>query len=182
MYLCGKKIFAKSFSGWGADKNIIKISCHSRLFFVLHLLVNRITILTIARNLVEHVFILIQFFFYLRKQGWLFSFGALKRIHPWVRLNGLFDFYAPSCCQKIKDFLMVLGEGPSLIALLELVLYDFVVLGVFHLCYVGIPLIFWDVPLVFRVMFSCSATVPGCSAVPPVFRVPFFRVPAIQIL
>ena len=147
MYLCGKKIFAKSFSGWGADRNIIKISCHSRLFFVLHLLVNRITILTIARNLVEHVFILIQFFFYLRKQGWLFSFGALKRIHPWVRLNGLFDFYAPSCCQKIKDFLMVLGEGPSLIALLELVLYDFVVLGVFHLCYVGIPLIFWDVPL-----------------------------------
>ena len=86
-----------------------------------------------------------------------------------MRLNGL-------------DFLMVLGEGSSLIALLELVLYHSVVMGVFHLCYVGIPLIFWDVPLVFRVMFSCSATVPGCSAVPPVFRVPLLRVPAIQIL
>ena len=48
--------------------------------------------------------------------------------------------------------------------------------GVFHWCYVGIPLVFWIVSLVFRVMFSCSATVPGCSAVPPVFRVPVFLV------
>ena len=68
----------------------------------------------------------------------------------------------------LVDFLMVLGEGRSLTGLLELVLYGSVVLGVFHWCYVGIPLIFWGVLLVFWVMFSCSA------AVPPVFRVPAF--------
>ena len=51
-------------------------------------------------------------------------------------------------------------------------MYGSVVLGVFHWCYVGITLVCCSVPLVFRVMFSCSATVPGCSAVPPVFRVP----------
>ena len=37
---------------------------------------------------------------------------------------------------------------------------------------VGIPLVFWSVPQVFRAMFSCFAFVPGRSAVPPVFRVP----------
>ena len=75
--VCERKIFAKSFSGWGTDRNMIKISCHSRLFFVLHLLVNSVIIMVIARKAVEHVFISIQFFSYLRKQGWLFSLGAL---------------------------------------------------------------------------------------------------------
>ena len=147
----------------------------SRLFFVLHLLANRVIIMTIARKVVERVFILIQFFSYLRKQRWLFSLGALKRIHPWVRLNGLFDICTPCNCQKIYDFLMVLGEGRSLTGLLELVLYGSVVLGLFHWCYVGIPLVFWDVPLVFQVKFSCSA-------VPPVFHVPLFRVLAFLVL
>ena len=182
MYLCERKIFAKSFCSWGTDRNIIKISCHSRLFFVLHLLVNRIIIMTIARKVMECVFILIQFFSYLRKQEWLFSVGLLKRIHPWVRLNGLFDFCTPWNCQEIIDFLMVLGEGRSLTGLLELGVYGSVVLRVLHLCYVGIPLIFWGVPLVFMKMFSCSAPVPGCFAVPPVFRVPLFRVPALLVI
>ena len=34
------------------------------------------------------------------------------------------------------------------------------------------------VPLVFR----CSATIPECSAVPSVFRVPLFRVPVFLVL
>ena len=101
------------FSGWGTDRNI-KISCHSWLFFVLHLLVNSVIIMAITRKAVEHVFILIQFFSYLRKQGWLLTFGALERIHPWVRLNGLFDF-----CNRQK-IIMVLGEGGNLTGLLEL--------------------------------------------------------------
>ena len=151
-------------------------------FFVLHLLVNRIIIMTIARKVMECVFILIQFLFYLRKQGRLFSVGVLKRIPPWVRLNGLFDLCTPWNCQKIIDFLMVLGEGRSLTGLPELVVYGSVVLRVFHLCYVGIPLIFWGVPLVFMKMFSCSAPVPWCFAIPPVFRVPLFRVPAFLVL
>ena len=100
--------------------------------------------MTIARKVVERVFILIQFFSYLRKQRWLFSLGALKRIHPWVRLNGLFGFCTPWNCQKIIDILMVLGEGWSLTGLLELVLYGSVVQGVFHWCYVGIPLVFYQ--------------------------------------
>ena len=77
---------------------------------------------------------------------------------------------------------MVLEEGRSLTGLLELMLYGSVVLEVFLWCYVGIPLVFWGVPLVFRVMFSCSATVPECSAVPPVFQVPLFRVPVFLVL
>ena len=97
-----------------------------------------------ARKVEERVFILIQFFSYLRKQGWLSSLGALKRIHPWVRLNGLFGFCTPWNCQKIIDILMVLGEGWSLTGLLELVLYGSVVQGVFHWCYVGIPLVFYQ--------------------------------------
>ena len=105
------------FSGWGTDRNIIKISCHSRLFFVLHLLVNKVIIMAITKKAVEHVFILIQFFSYFRKQGWLLTFGALEWTHPWVHLNGLFDFYNS---QKI---IMVLGEGRSLTGLLELVWY-----------------------------------------------------------
>ena len=105
------------FSGWGTDRNIIKISCHSRLFFVLHLLVNIVIIMAITRKAVEHVFILIQFFSYLRKQGWLFTIGAFEWIHPWARLNELFDF-----CNRQK-IIMVLGVGRSLTGLLELVWY-----------------------------------------------------------
>ena len=56
------------------------------------------------------------------------------------------------------------------------VLYGSVVLGVFYWCYVGIPLVFWGVSLVFQVMFRCSATIPGCSALPPLIRVPAFLV------
>ena len=48
-------------SGWGTDRNIIKIFCHSRLFFVLHLLLNSVIIMAITRKVVEHVSILIQF-------------------------------------------------------------------------------------------------------------------------
>ena len=103
------------FSGWGTERNIIKISCHSRLFFVLHLLLNSVIIMAVTRKTVEHVFILIQFFSYLRKQGWLFTLGALEWIHSWARLNGLFDF-----CNRQK-IIMVLGEGWGLIGLLELV-------------------------------------------------------------
>ena len=33
----------------------------------------------------------------------------------------------------------------------------------------------------FRVMFSCSATVPGCFAVPPVFPVPCSSVPGFLV-
>ena len=106
-------------------------------FFVLILLVNRVIIMTIARKTVERVFIVIQFFSYLTKQAWLFSLSALKRIHPWVRLNGLFDFCTPWSCQKIIDFLMVLGEGQSWTGLLELVLYVSVVLG----CSTGVTLV-----------------------------------------
>ena len=62
------------------------------------------------------------------------------------------------------------------------ILYGSVVPGVFRWCYAAIPLVFCCVPLVFRVMFSCSATVPECSAVPPVFDVPLFRVPAFLFL
>ena len=36
----------------------------------------------------------------------------------------------------------------------------------FHWCYVGVLLVSWSVPLVFRVTFSCSAKVLGCSGVP----------------
>ena len=55
MHLCERKIFAKKFSGWGTDRNILKISCHSRLSFVLHLLANRVIIMTIAWKVVELV-------------------------------------------------------------------------------------------------------------------------------
>ena len=102
------KIFAKRFSSWGIDRNITKTSCHSRLFLVLHLLVNTVIIMAIARKGVERVFILIQFFSCLIKWGLLFRLGVLKRNHPCVRLNGLFDFCIPWNCQKIIDFLMVL--------------------------------------------------------------------------
>ena len=107
------KVLWNWFSGWGTDRSIIKISCHSRLFFALHLLVNSVIIIAITRKAVEHVFILIQFFSYLRKQGWLFTLGALEWIHPWVRLNELFDF-----CNRQK-IVMVLGEGWSLTGFLQ---------------------------------------------------------------
>ena len=48
--------------------NIVKIFCHSRQFFVLHLLVKSAIPMTIVRKAVERVFILIQFFSYLGKQ------------------------------------------------------------------------------------------------------------------
>ena len=85
------------------------------VLYVMHLLVKKVIILAITRKAVEHAFILIQFFSYLRKQGRLFTLGALEWIHPWLRVNGLFDFCN---CQKI---IMVLGEGWSLSGLLELV-------------------------------------------------------------
>ena len=49
-----------------------------------------------------------------------------------------------------------------------------------------VPLVFgWyserDVLLVLRVIFRCSATVPGCSAVPSVLHVPLFGVPAFLV-
>ena len=112
----------KSFISWGTDKNI-KISRHSNLFFVLHLLVNSVFIMKIARKAVECVFILIQLFSYLRKQGWLFSLDAIRRIHPWVHLNGLYGLCTSWNWQKIIDFLMILGEGRNLTGLLELVWY-----------------------------------------------------------
>ena len=80
----------------------------------------------------------------------------------------------PGIVGKSYIFLMVLGEGCSLTGLLELVLYGSVNLGMFHWCYVGIPLIFLGVPLMLRVMllfchysgvFRCSAGIP-CSGVP----------------
>ena len=107
----------------GTERKIIKISCPSRLLFVLHLLVNSVIIIAIARKAVEQVFLLIQLFSCLRKQSWLFSLGALKRIHPWVRLNGLFDFCTPWNCQKVIDFLIVLEDGWSWTSFLEIVWY-----------------------------------------------------------
>ena len=71
--LCNGKYLLKSFIDCGTDSNSIKISCHSRLFFVLQLLVTSVIVMAIARKAVERVFILIQFFSYLRKQGWLFT-------------------------------------------------------------------------------------------------------------
>ena len=68
------------FSGWGADRNIFKISCHSRLVFMLHLLVNSVIIVAITRKAVEPVFILIQFFLLLEKTRVI--------VHPWcVRVD-----------------------------------------------------------------------------------------------
>ena len=58
----------KGFSGSSIDYNIIKISSHSRLFFVVHLLVNRVIVMAIARKAVESISILMQFFSYPRKQ------------------------------------------------------------------------------------------------------------------
>ena len=131
MYLCERKIFAESFSGWGTDRNVIKISCHSRLPFVLHLLVNRIIIMTIARKVVERVFILIQFFPYLRKHGWLFSLGALKRIHPWCAFEWVIWLLYSLELSENHRFLMALVEGCSLTGFLELMLYDSAVPPVF---------------------------------------------------
>ena len=57
------------------------------------------------------------------------------------------------------------------------VLYGSVVPGVFHWFYIGIPLVFWGVPLVFRVMFTVPPLFWGVSsAVSMVFRVPSFLV------
>ena len=89
--------------------------------------------MAVARK-VGHVFILIQFFSYLRKQGWLFRLVALKRIHTWVHLNGLFDFCTPWNCQKIIDFLMVLVEGWSL--------NSFCIVLLFWWCSTGVTLVF----------------------------------------
>ena len=88
MYLCERKIFAKSFSCWRTDRNIIEISCYSRLFLVLHLLVKKLIMMAIARKTAECVFNLIQFFSYLKtrvivqpwciKEDW--HMGALEWI------------------------------------------------------------------------------------------------------
>ena len=78
---------------------------------MLHLLVNSVIKMVIARKTVERVFFLRQFFSYLNKQWRLLRLGALRRIHAWVRLNELCDFCTPWNCQKIIDFLMVLGEA-----------------------------------------------------------------------
>ena len=165
-------------------RNIIKTSCHSRLFFVLHLLVNRVIKMTTARKVVERVFIQIQFFPYLRKQRWLFSLGALRRIHPWVRSIWLFDFCTPWNCQKIIDFPMVLGEGWSLTGLLELVLYGSVALGVFHWCYIGIPLVFWGIStgVLGNVQLFCHCSgVFRCSVGVPCLFVPCSSVPGFIV-
>ena len=105
------------FSGWGTDRSIIKISCHSRLFFALHLLVNSVIIIAITRKAVEHVFILIQFFSYLRKQGWLFTLGALE----WVLHGCAWMDYLTSVI--VRKPYWVLEEGRSLTGLLELIWY-----------------------------------------------------------
>ena len=73
----GGKCLLKGFSGSSTDRNIINISCHSRLFFVLHLLVNRVMVMAIARKAVESIFILMQFFSYPRKQGRFFTCPCL---------------------------------------------------------------------------------------------------------
>ena len=46
-----------------------RFHANNRLFFMLHLLVNGVIVMAIARETVEHVFVPIQFFPYLRKQG-----------------------------------------------------------------------------------------------------------------
>ena len=56
------------------------------------------------------------------------------------------------------------------------VLYGSTFPGVLYWCYVGIPLVFRGVLLVFRVMFSCSGAAPGCSAGVPCSGVPGFIV------
>ena len=123
------------------------------------LLVNTVIIMTIARK-VERVFNLIQFFSYLRKQGGLFSLGAFKRIHPWVSFNGLFDFCTLWNCKKIRDFLMVLGEGRSLtgfvwlkpFCMVELVLSlnSFCMVPLFWGCSTGVTLVLRWYVAVFR--------------------------------
>ena len=72
--------------------------------FVLHLLVNSVIVMASQKGS------RVQFCCYLRKQGWLFNLGALEWIHLLVCLNGSFDFCTPWNCQKIIDFLLVLGE------------------------------------------------------------------------
>ena len=57
------------YSSMGTVSNIIKISHHSRLFLVLHLLVNNVIAIATARKTVEGVFILIQFFSYWENKG-----------------------------------------------------------------------------------------------------------------
>ena len=47
-------------------------------------------------------------------------------------------------------------------------------------CSTGITLVFCWYSEMFRVVFCCSTTVPGCSAAPLVFHVPLFRVPAFS--
>ena len=58
----GGKFLLKSFSGWGTDRNIIKIFHRSKLFFVLHLLGNRVIAMEIARKAVECISIRAQYF------------------------------------------------------------------------------------------------------------------------
>ena len=106
----GGKYLLNSFRGWATKRNI-KISCRSRLFFVLHLLVKSVIVMAIARKAVKHIFILIQFFSYLGKQRLIVYYWCVKVDSPMGALNGLFDFWTPWNCQKIISFLMVLGGG-----------------------------------------------------------------------
>ena len=157
MYLWERKVFAKSFSGWSTDRNIIKISCHSRLFLVLQLLVNWIIIMTIARKVVGHVFILIQFFSYLRKQGWFFSLGALKRIHPW----GAFEWVIWLLCSLELSESHRFSDGFREGAELNRFAWT---CFVWFLCSGGVPL----------VLRRYSVDILGCSAGVPV-NVKLFR-------
>lgn len=53
-----------------------------------------------------------------------------------------------------------------------------VLFRMFCRCYVGVPLVFRGVSLV----FCCSPTVLGCSAIPPVSQVPLFHVLVFLVL
>ena len=106
----------------------------------------------------------------------MFSLGALNRIHPWVRLNGLSDFCTPWNCQKIIAVLTVLGEGQSLTGLPEL----FCMVPLFWRYFTGVTLVFRWYFGVFLWCSGCNVQLfCHCSAV---FRVPLFRVPVFLVL
>ena len=103
----GGNYLLKNFSCWGTVKQLTassKFPATVDCFFVLHLLVNSVIILAIARNAVERVFIRIRFFSYLGKQGWLFTCPWLcvwqKRI-SYVYISGLQTLSPCRSCQGI---------------------------------------------------------------------------------
>ena len=109
----GEKYLLKSFSGWGTERNIIKISYHSKLLFVLHLLVNSVIIITIARRMCFHCTVSLTW----KNKGDCSPFKCKSAFtHGFVWMVCL-----TSVLSGIYDFLMVLGEGWSLTGLLELV-------------------------------------------------------------